>query len=78
MHYPDIDLRPDRLYHDGIAAEVLSMPTTILAKWREQDIGPKWRRMPGGYIRYYGKSLLEYTVPEGLGPDPRDLFLEIA
>ena len=74
MQYPDIELRPDRLYHEGVAAEVLSVTTDMLAKWREQDIGPEWTPMPNGFVRYYGESLLNYTTPEGL-TDPRDLLV---
>lgn len=77
MVYPDIELRPDRLYHEGIAAEVLSVPETVLAKWRKTGIGPSWTVMPQcEFVRYYGISLLDYTTPAGLGPDPRDLFAE--
>ena len=71
----DVRLRPDRLYHAGIAAEVLSIPTEVLAKWRKAGIGPKWTVMPNDFVRYYGKELLSYTTPEGLGADPRDLFM---
>jgi len=75
MQY-EIELRPDRLYHEGIAAEVLSIPQEVLAKWREDGIGPSWTVMPNNFVRYFGASLLDYTTPEGLGVDPRDLFLE--
>jgi hypothetical protein len=53
------EIHPDRLYPPKIAAELLDMSTSWLAKQRMQGTGPRYVKF-GRAVKYPGQYLIEY------------------
>jgi hypothetical protein len=55
---------PKKWIDTRATAELLDVSTTTLKRWRLHQVGPAWRRLNGGGIRYHYDQVLAWVAEQ--------------